>query len=126
MGVRHVQEILPRSCQETRPSAKLYALRPAFRNGCNARAESGRPEPDPGKSDSSARAHEIRFKSDGRADRIHAFGPCRAEVGHLHQVRWHGDGLDSGLVQKRDRKSVVWGKSVSVRVDIGGSRTIKK
>src|SRR3546814_18259823 len=25
-----------------------------------------------------------------------------------------------------DRKSVVWGKSVSVRVDLGGSRIIKK
>src|SRR3546814_17573641 len=25
-----------------------------------------------------------------------------------------------------DRKRVVWGKSVSVRVDLGGSRTIKK
>src|SRR3546814_16417322 len=25
-----------------------------------------------------------------------------------------------------DRKSVVWGKSVSVRVDLGGRRTIKK
>src|SRR3546814_14977132 len=28
--------------------------------------------------------------------------------------------------RKRDRKSVVYGKSVSVRVDIGGRRTIKK
>src|SRR3546814_14624605 len=25
-----------------------------------------------------------------------------------------------------DRRSVVWGKSVSVRVDLGGSRTMKK
>src|SRR3546814_18341787 len=29
-------------------------------------------------------------------------------------------------VQKADRKSVVWGKSVSVRVDLGGRRIIKK
>src|SRR3546814_15571831 len=27
---------------------------------------------------------------------------------------------------RRDRKSVVWGKSVSVRVDLGGRRSIKK
>src|SRR3546814_12387780 len=27
---------------------------------------------------------------------------------------------------QRDRKSVVWGKSVSVRVDLGGRRSIKK
>src|SRR3546814_11066530 len=28
--------------------------------------------------------------------------------------------------RKEDRKSVVWGKSVSVRVDLGGRRIIKK
>src|SRR3546814_20163277 len=30
------------------------------------------------------------------------------------------------LVQIRDRKRVVWGKSVSVRVDLGGRRILKK
>src|SRR3546814_14257227 len=30
------------------------------------------------------------------------------------------------LVGRVDRKSVVWGKSVSVRVDLGGGRVIKK
>src|SRR3546814_14297852 len=29
-------------------------------------------------------------------------------------------------VEQGDRKSVVWGKSVSVRVDLGGRRIIKK
>src|SRR3546814_20566551 len=29
-------------------------------------------------------------------------------------------------LEKGDRKSVVWGKSVSVRVDLGGRRIIKK
>src|SRR3546814_19839939 len=29
-------------------------------------------------------------------------------------------------LQQRDRKRVVWGKSVSVRVDLGGRRNIKK
>src|SRR3546814_16721887 len=32
----------------------------------------------------------------------------------------------SRIVQILDRKSVVWGKSVSVRVDLGGRRIIKK
>src|SRR3546814_19981948 len=36
-------------------------------------------------------------------------------------------GADLDPCQKRgDRKSVVWGKSVSVRVDLGGRRIIKK
>src|SRR3546814_13850302 len=30
------------------------------------------------------------------------------------------------VLQTRDRKSVVWGKGVSVRVDLGGSRILKK
>src|SRR3546814_18864742 len=34
--------------------------------------------------------------------------------------------LRDSLLVDRDRKSVVWGKSVSVRVDLGGSRIIKK
>src|SRR3546814_12207728 len=32
---------------------------------------------------------------------------------------------DHRLCRRPDRKSVVWGKSVSVRVDLGGSRIIK-
>src|SRR3546814_11244086 len=34
--------------------------------------------------------------------------------------------LRKGKDVGRDRKSVVWGKSVSVRVDLGGRRIIKK
>src|SRR3546814_10970992 len=34
--------------------------------------------------------------------------------------------LCTSSTMTRDRKSVVWGKSVSVRVDYGGSRIIKK
>src|SRR3546814_20086143 len=32
----------------------------------------------------------------------------------------------SRVQTRQDRKSVVWGKRVSVRVDLGGRRTIKK
>src|SRR3546814_11316259 len=38
----------------------------------------------------------------------------------------HGLVRDLVDVEIRDRKRVVWGKSVSVRVDLGGRRTIKK
>src|SRR3546814_12705478 len=34
--------------------------------------------------------------------------------------------IERGAIPMRDRKSVVWGKSVSVRVDLGGRRIIKK
>src|SRR3546814_20083890 len=34
--------------------------------------------------------------------------------------------LPNGFPMKVDRKSVVWGKSVYVRVDLGGGRNIKK
>src|SRR3546814_14930170 len=42
-------------------------------------------------------------------------GECQRGAGRLHVV--------GGA---RDRKSVVYGKSVAVRVDLGGGRTIKK
>src|SRR3546814_15098327 len=32
----------------------------------------------------------------------------------------------AAIFERRARKSVVWGKSVSARVDLGGHRTIKK
>src|SRR3546814_20190651 len=45
-------------------------------------------------------------------------------------ARWHGPAhcqrLSTHPPERRDRKSVVSGKSVSVRVDIGGRRIIKK
>src|SRR3546814_16986315 len=46
----------------------------------------------------------------------------------VHQLQEIGL-CSNGLILRRsllDRKSVVWGKSVSVRVDIGGRRIIKK
>src|SRR3546814_12623678 len=39
---------------------------------------------------------------------------------HIHQAAF------PQLAANEDRKSVVWGKSVSVRVDLGGRRIIKK
>src|SRR3546814_11146288 len=46
--------------------------------------------------------------------------PTRDEV--KEEIRAHGGGTLSWI----DRKSVVWGKSVSVRVDLVGRRIIKK
>src|SRR3546814_17233660 len=44
--------------------------------------------------------------------------------------RTRGDLMSRGIAREQihaiDRKSVVWGKSVSVRVDLGGRRHIKK
>src|SRR3546814_14386966 len=40
--------------------------------------------------------------------------------------RYAAEQLAAAGARTRDRKSVVWGKSVSVRVDLGGRRLIKK
>src|SRR3546814_18003794 len=40
-------------------------------------------------------------------------------------ARLHPD-IEMEILSSGDRKSVVWGKSVSVRVDLGGRRLIKK
>src|SRR3546814_14618453 len=79
-----------------------------------------------------------RAAADGRAFRCprrdHPRPPQRAAsapLGAHRQDRRLRHPLDSrgGLPvveDRRDRKSVVWGKSVSVRVDLGGRRLIKK
>src|SRR3546814_13214363 len=67
-------------------------------------------------------------------------GPAGAERRHpalhlaQHEPRLLGDRRGAGVaaadevvaIVSLDRKSVVWGKSVSVRVDLGGSRIIKQ
>src|SRR3546814_16443467 len=57
-------------------------------------------------------------------------GLGRVDVGrverHEDAFRSFGHGTIHKSVTKTDRKSVVLGKSVSVRVDLGGSRIIKK
>src|SRR3546814_14978717 len=54
----------------------------------------------------------------------------RAAIAPSGFTRRYGNSIARriGVVQRDglDRKSVVWGKSVSVRVDLGGARTIKK
>src|SRR3546814_12912770 len=59
----------------------------------------------------------------GRAD---AF--CRIDMHTLAQEHYSAalTGAPPGYVGSKDRKSVVSGKSVSVRVDLGGRRIIKK
>src|SRR3546814_12564688 len=66
----------------------------------------------------------------GRAHRGEAV--VQPEVDPRQQVTAEGlqqvDGRDVGraaVEMKADRKSVVWGKRVSVRVDLGGRRTLK-
>src|SRR3546814_12552335 len=47
-------------------------------------------------------------------------------LGDLAARQLRVDDVGEHLLVHRDRKSVVSGKSVSLRVDLGGSRTIKK
>src|SRR3546814_19984274 len=48
-------------------------------------------------------------------------------IGSTEEVRWiRREGRLRKIILNPDRKSVVWGKSVSVRVDLGGRRIIKK
>src|SRR3546814_12240288 len=56
-----------------------------------------------------------------------AFPESRVELGEIGEAA--GDAVYAGMlgaVTELDRKSVVSGKSVSVRVDLGGRRNIKK
>src|SRR3546814_11304677 len=54
------------------------------------------------------------------------------ECDDIHELVTHdkaGERILEGLLvdaESRERKSVVWGKSVSVRVDLGGGRILKK
>src|SRR3546814_17194329 len=52
-------------------------------------------------------------------DAGHGLAPVRRTKRHAAPSRLRRD-------RRGDRKSVVWGKSVSVRVDLGGRRSIKK
>src|SRR3546814_14273184 len=70
---------------------------------------------------------------------VHAIGDAAnaellsaiADLGESYKGdrRWrieHAQIVDPADIAKLDRKSVVWGKGVSVRVDLGGRRIIKK
>src|SRR3546814_15333428 len=77
-----------------------------------------------------------RYAAAGEADVSHAGsgqGLCRAGRDYVsRRPRAATDAEDSGLCgqfpirREQDRKSVVSGKSVSVRVDLGGRRILKK
>src|SRR3546814_18839343 len=64
--------------------------------------------------------HPERGCGGGRAVETHPAGQLQARV----VVDEPADGL--AVVDGRDRKSVVWGKSGSLSVDLGGRRYIKK
>src|SRR3546814_17722808 len=73
-------------------------------------------------------------RRDRRRAVAHLIGGSRVPIGAERTVEQllHGGVVDLGQRREpwgrelRDRKSVVWGKSVSVRVDLGGRRLIKK
>src|SRR3546814_19017360 len=54
---------------------------------------------------------------------VHAVANARG-FGNLERIAQRVDGRRPH--NRRDRKSVVWGTSVSVRVDVGGRRSIKQ
>src|SRR3546814_11756743 len=67
----------------------------------------------------------------GSSAMLHKLNPVRLRY-IRDAIDRHWPGLDrsfrplAGRRALADRKSVVWGKSVSVRVDLGGRRIIKK
>src|SRR3546814_16251022 len=76
---------------------------------------------------SSMRNQRRRNRRPGHArDERAVRSDCRG-IRHLDRRRVGRHTMDSSRPWlSRDRKSVVWGKSVSVRVDLGGGRIIKK
>src|SRR3546814_17372606 len=50
----------------------------------------------------------------------------RNHAGGLFSEQYLDEPFEAAIATARDRKSVVYGKSVSVRVDLGGRRIIKK
>src|SRR3546814_15868160 len=80
--------------------------------------------------------HAPEIPPEGRVDQVHAmvrdiapFGRGDGAAGQLpvHRVQHHEDeaGEHAGPIKPPERKSVVKGKSVSVRVDLGRRRTLK-
>src|SRR3546814_14711251 len=72
-----------------------------------------------------------RFAGAGRSDDQHMADvadvraePKRCRAAGLGVEQWRS--VEVRVAPWSDRKSVVWGKSVSVRVDLGGRRLIKK
>src|SRR3546814_11340310 len=64
--------------------------------------------------------------ADDAAVEGHATLPQFEDVERVFKNRWLIEKHISHSPAQKDRKSVVWGKSVSVGVDLGGSRSIKK
>src|SRR3546814_20559983 len=71
-----------------------------------------------------SQGHAIEFRIYAE-DAARGYTPTTGPILVLHPPEGDGVRWDSGVLQG-DRKSVVSGKSVSVRVDLGGRRIIKK
>src|SRR3546814_12712704 len=86
------------------------------------RAEKGRKRLAPGaRRLSSCFACALRFSPN--AGRHQLGHPCPQTVVPCSRIRLR---CSACFTARGDRKSVVWGKSVSVRVDLGGRRILKK
>src|SRR3546814_13495534 len=69
-----------------------------------------------------------QWKKRGRIEKIILYDSyARGDwVDEPHTAKGYRSDFDLLIIVNEDRKSVVSGKSVSVRVDLGGSRIIKK
>src|SRR3546814_11894122 len=80
-----------------------------------------------------ARAEVAQMQNGDKRQKVHPGGIIQADRSYIDRDGFVNTAWVRGLVRKpediengRDRKSVGWGKSVSVRVDLGGRRAIKK
>src|SRR3546814_14339108 len=92
---------------------------PGQRRGSAARS-CARPRRGGRQRDGEAGAALSRYHPPGEAA-VRGAGLRLSGVGRICDDRGGGRGRCAG-----DRKSVVWGKGVSVRVDLGGGRIVKK
>src|SRR3546814_18526278 len=77
---------------------------------------------------SAKRVTRLRMQADGSLTDREVFGPSSLGTGAIDGICFdaYGNLWATMIFADRDRKSVVSGKSVSVRVNLGGRRSLKK